>query len=154
VDELHTFRGAKADHLTFLLRRLREIPEQHPLMIGASATLGDDDTRIAAFGAHVMGMPDVVVIRASFEPLKLNPPDHSREENFPEKIAAYDVDDLKSSLLVRRIADRLSAGPASVAGLAAREAKLQQTDRGTAARLILEALRRLGAASRAGQCRA
>lgn len=51
---------------------------------------------------------------------------------------------------MRRIADRLSAGPASVASLAATEAKLQQTDRGIAARLILEALRRLGAASREG----
>jgi ATP-dependent helicase YprA (DUF1998 family) len=117
LDELHTFRGAKADHLTFLLRRLREILENPPIMIGASATLGDDRKRIIEFGTYVLGVPEIEVICPSHEPLALNERDEKRQEDSSEKIAAYGPEDLASSPLVHRIADRLQAGPVSIANL-------------------------------------
>jgi hypothetical protein len=68
VDELHTFRGARAAHLKYLLRRLRDATGGvAPVMIGASATLGDDRAAIEQFGSTVFDVP-VHVIRADGEP--------------------------------------------------------------------------------------
>jgi hypothetical protein len=70
VDELHTFRGAKAAHLKYLLRRLRDATGVTPVMIGASATLGSDSAVIEKFGSTIFDAP-VHVVRADGEPNSL-----------------------------------------------------------------------------------
>lgn len=47
VDELHTFDGAQGTDLSLLLRRLRarlQVPPEHLICVGTSATLGDGDS--------------------------------------------------------------------------------------------------------------
>jgi len=79
IDELHSYRGNKATHLKYLLRRLKQLLSTCPIQIGTSATLADQhsggylgssgsDTRLANFVKPLLEIEDYKFITAEYEP--------------------------------------------------------------------------------------
>ncbi|PXF56710.1 MAG: hypothetical protein C4B58_12530 [Deltaproteobacteria bacterium] len=83
LDELHTYRGTKATHLMFLLKRLREQTETCPLLIGASATLAQEGGYISGTTFDQDALDDFLRSVLDVEEYRLVTPDYEVEQTEP-----------------------------------------------------------------------
>lgn len=140
VDEAHVYDGVQGAEISMLLRRLRDrVSTGQPLQyLASSATVGEDMSKVAAFGqnlfgapfAWVDGTPDAhSVVQASRHPIKatetwgpLTPEQFAKiaAAEHPEQIVAtLGTGDFDDELSVRTLHTALDGGPRPLDELAA-----------------------------------
>lgn len=113
LDEVHTYTGAQASEVAFLIRKLKQrLNVTKVQCVGTSASFGDEskDKDVLSFASDLFGEPFSVVIRGKREPhvLLRTPPKHPFSLTAKEWIeCAKNIDNIAPNVILEKYADNI-----------------------------------------------